>query len=319
MYFPYLRGKLFELIALREIKDILYVNRHKVSPIIEPVKALSAKDKVFPTLKKTLVDLKLKDINFSFVINPSIVDTVDTYDLLAILEETLNGYSNFQISIIIEKDFSIDSIITLLEQIKFNFNGLTLIHNHAFNNTEEIINSLSRVKRITYNVINFKKTNRRYYTNFDKNTVVSLDDFFNIQPKNANYLEIDNSPFSEEYMFYKDDGFAGFSDFLTIGDIYIEGGFLPYAVAIHISYLENNKIRIKHFVSDSNSDTSDVAGKFAEARDKLVLWCDEQKLDTHAIREFKNLKETGHFPGLGSIKKLSIMHHIEFVLSLIKQ
>lgn len=70
-------------------------------------------------------------------------------------------------------------------------------------------------------------------------------------------------------------------------------------------------------MSDSNDDNSDVAGKFAEANKKLVSWCDEKGLNTIAINEFRKLYESGHFPGLGIVKKLSIMNHIELILNLI--
>ena len=47
-------------------------------------------------------------------------------------------------------------------------------------------------------------------------------------------------------------------------------------------------------------------------------WCNEQNIrETLAISQFKELNSTGHFPGLGSLKKLSIMNHIELVLNLI--
>ena len=57
MYFPYLRGKQFELIALREASNLLEKNKTKVSPIIEPVKDST-------TFKSTINDLKNKKINF---------------------------------------------------------------------------------------------------------------------------------------------------------------------------------------------------------------------------------------------------------------
>ena len=96
-------------------------------------------------------------------------------------------------------------------------------------------------------------------------------------------------------------------------------GFLPYAVAIHLSYAEaqTNRIKVKHFVSDSNDDTSDIAGKFAEALDKLIAWCDQTGYDSIAISEFRRFHENGHFPGLGTLKKLSLMNHIDLVLKLI--
>ena len=59
MYFPILRGKQFELIALREISNILKAQKSIVSPIIEPVKESSS------VLKKTLEVLRANDINFN--------------------------------------------------------------------------------------------------------------------------------------------------------------------------------------------------------------------------------------------------------------
>ena len=129
-------------------------------------------------------------------------------------------------------------------------------------------------------------------------------------------MQVPVSDFSEEFKYYTDDNFVGFSDFLTIGDIYSESGFLPRAVAIHLSYIENDKIKIRHFTSDSNQDSSDIGGKFAEALQKLINWCDESNIDeTEGIRIFKDLHNRGHFPGLGSIKKISTINHIELVIN----
>jgi hypothetical protein len=162
-------------------------------------------------------------------------------------------------------------------------------------------------------------TSKRYHRNFDKNTLVELDDYFKAQTKNSDYLQVNESSFSEEHLYYKEEGFIGFSDFLAIGEEYSETGFLPYAVAIHLSYAKTkaDKIRIKHFVSDSNDDQSDIAGKFKEALDKLISWCDKESYDSIAVGEFRKLFDNRHFPGLGTLKKLSLMNHIDLVLKLI--
>ena len=172
---------------------------------------------------------------------------------------------------------------------------------------------------IKYNVINMSLTNRRYYRNFDPETRVELDDYFKSQERNADYLSVGESDFTEEHLYYEQEGFVGFSDFLTIGADYSESGFMPWAVAIHLSYnnINNNHIKIKHFTSDSNDGTDDVAGKFAEALDKLIKWCDETKYDSVAIPLFREYHRTGHFPGLGMLKKLSLINHIDLVLKLI--
>jgi hypothetical protein len=312
MYFPFLRGKQFELIALRESGYLLAKNKTKISPIIEPVKDST-------TFKTAIGDLKKGNINFTIVVNPKVGDLQSsTSAILTLLAKELDGYKNFQLGIILTGKENHKNLITTLKKYNSILHGLTLIHYSTYENIGDIVGDYSLVVPVKYNVVHFGKTSRRYYRNFDSATIVELDDYFASQQKNSDYKNFDESDFSEEHKFYKKDGFVGFSDFLTIGDNYSESGFLPYAVAIHLSYADSNhKIKVKHFVSDSNDDTSDVAGKFEEALEKLISWCKTEKFRTTAVESFKQLHESGHFPGLGTIKKLSIINHIEVVLKLI--
>jgi hypothetical protein len=310
MYFPYLRGKQFELIALRELSELMSSKRGKISPIIEPVKDSS-------TLKSTLKELVEKNINFNFIVNPRVGNFINSFEtLIGILEENLNGYTNFQLSIIVDKKTQqgIAELLEFTNLINLNHNGYTLIHNSEIE--ENTIEQLNTNLNIKYNLIYFSRTSRRYYREFNQDTRVSLDDYFRKLDKNADYLQVPVSDFSEEFKFYSDDNFVGFGDFLTIGDNYSESGFLPRAVAIHLSYIDQGKIKIRHFTSDSNQDSSDIGGKFAEALQKLINWCNETNItETEGIRVFKELHERGHFPGLGSIKKISTINHIELVIN----
>jgi hypothetical protein len=100
----------------------------------------------------------------------------------------------------------------------------------------------------------------------------------------------------------------------VVGDDYSESGFAPYAVAIHITYFDEHKnLRIIHFVSDSNDDVRDPGGKFYKAVSKLYKWQKGKNIGTFGIKEFIKHYEEGTYPGLGTVKKLSIMHHIELV------
>ncbi len=310
MYFPYLRGKQFELIALREISSIMAECSDKISPIIEPVKNSS-------TLRTTLSVLKENKINFNIIINPFVGDLQhSSKDILELIIEQLADYNNYQIAIIVNEKTEVLNFLNLIRNKNIDFSGITLIHT-AVTKVSAIIDFIDDFEFVN-NVIYFQKTSRRYNREFDNSTWIGLEDFFISQSKNADYLAIKDSQFSEEHLYYQQDGYKGFSDFLTIGDNYSETGFLPYTVAIHLSYVDDNKkIRIRHFVSISNDDTSDIGGKFAEALEELIQWCNKNKIiETLAINRFKELHKAGHFPGLGSIKKLSIMHHIELVLNL---
>ena len=96
-----------------------------------------------------------------------------------------------------------------------------------------------------------------------------------------------------------------------------EGGFAPWAVAIHIVYFDNNnKMRICHFVSDSVDDNfGAVAEKFYQAVTKLVNWFNDgnERQKTFALSKFIEHHEKETYPGLPTIKKLSIMHHLELM------
>lgn len=312
MYQPYIRGKQFELIGLRELaSDVLSENKEKISPIIEPVRDSS-------TFKTTLKELAKNNINFTVIVNPQVGTFKDTKSIFGAIKTAVDDYRNYQIGIIFYDGIKQDDAIDFLSDYEEEIPTLSIIHNAIFDNITDKLAEYVKLCTVKYNVINLSLTTRRYHRNFDKDTLIELDDFFRSQPRNSDYLRIKESIFSEEHLYYKDEGYIGFSDFLSIGEGYSESGFLPYAVAIHLSYSDDeDRIRIRHFTSNSNDDNSDVAGKFAEALDKLITWCNETGYDSKAIQSYREYHENGHFPGLGTLKKLSLINHIELVMKLI--
>lgn len=313
MYQPYVRGKQFELIGIRElVKDVLALNKERVSPTIEPVRDSS-------TLKSALRELVSSDVNFTIIVNPQVGTFKNTEKIFDAIKESVRDSTNYQVGIIFHNKIDHSKIIETLKQFVDIIPALTIIHSAVFENISDILDLYKKSFSIRYNVINLSLTSRRYHRNFAENTRIELDDYFKVQSRNSDYLQVEESDFSEEHLYYKEEGFQGFSDYLSIGEEYSETGFLPYAVAIHLSYAENgtNRIKVKHFVSDSNYDQSDIAGKFAEALDKLINWCDETSYNSVAIPLFREYHKNGHFPGLGTLKKLSLMNHIDLVLKLI--
>jgi hypothetical protein len=252
MYQPYLRGKQFELIGIKELTTpVLLPNKTKVSPIIEPVKNSS-------TLKTTLKELVSSDINFTIIANPQVGTFIDIDAIFDAIKSAVGNSKNYQVGIIFHSRSNHNKAIEILQKYADVIPTLTIIHNTAFDNITDILALYQQHFTIKYNVINLSATSKRYYRNFDENTRVELDDYFNAQTKNSDYLQVDESGFSEEHLYYKEEGFIGFSDYLSIGEEYFETGFLPYAVAIHLSYADEitKKIRVKHFVSNSNDDQS---------------------------------------------------------------
>ncbi len=311
-YFPYVRGKQFELIALRDMCSIT-TDTSIISPIIEPVK------KVGTTLLKTLDCLIASNINFNLIFNPKVGSVETDYDdLIGTITSELDGYSNYQPAFIINEQANIALIIELIE--KYDLKNISLICKERPKD-DSLFDALLETTSIRYAILQ----DDRYVQRLSKiirpycERLILLADRFNLKTRNVDYYDPDDEFFSDDHLCFEDDGFCGFSDYLTIGSDFKEGGFLPYAIAIHLTYFDADQaFRIRHFVSDSNEDTADTLGKFAEALAKLIPFINEKEMNTVACDQFRKIAEDGTYPGLGSIKKLSILNHIELVYNFFK-
>lgn len=303
MYFPILRGRQFELLALRECinQNIL---SNQVIPVLEPVK-------VSTTFVKTVDAFCKAGKPVAIIRNPQVGSWFKDWNkesnagIRAQIHELLN-YTNVISSFYVTS--KLDESIELATANEIPIESLLLLCNNP-----DYINCYEKIigKNIPlYNLIPDKSDFRR---RIRPNRVI-CEDHFPKQMRNIDYSEIKTEFFSSDHLYYADDGYKGFSDYSVVGEEYSETGFAPYAVAIHIVYLdENNILRIAHFVSDSNDDISDPARKFAEAVEKLVEWNKSTKLDTVGIREFEEAYRNQTYPGLGVVKKYSIMHHLELM------
>lgn len=313
MYFPYLRGKQFELIALREISTFLEENQ-LVSPIIEPVKETTV------TLEKTLSVLIDDNQNFNLIFNPIVGDIAKTKgfnEIIRIKTDIIRNYDNYQPAFIIDNKTQIAELIEIVDSN--NLRNLSIICNSIPNDEDEFFSFIEN-QSVKYLIINEGINGKRFLRNIRRLEIdrVTLTDPFKMLRRNVDYIDSDNEFYSDEHLFFEDEGYVGFADFLTIGQEYSDTGFLPYAVAIHLTYKNSDEeFWIRHFVSNSNEDNTDVVGKFVEALTKLIRFVDEQGIDTMACREFKKLFENQTYTGLGSIKKLSILHHIELVYNFL--
>ncbi|MBS4746139.1 sce7725 family protein [Bacillus altitudinis] len=299
MYFPYLRGKQFELLALKE----LVVNNkisNKVVPVIEPLKPSS-------TLANTLEVFVENELGVVVISNPSVGNFLLEYQkddkegFRTRYEELLDS-SSILFGINLGNSEGLDR----LNLKKFQDKIVTIctdtesIHLHS-----ELIGS-----NAYYNLI---KDNKEFSREITYNKVM-LEDKFNLQKRNADYCKIPDELFSSDHIFYKSEGYLGFADYSITGSDYTEGGFAPYAIAIHIVYFDSNKkLRIKHFTSDSNDDYTDPAGKFYEAISKLVDCPELQNINTDGLNELRACFNKKKYPGLGSVKKMAIKHHLELM------
>lgn len=301
MYFPYLRGRQYELLALCELVDRIGNN---IIPIIEPVKLSS-------TLIKTLNCYIQGGKAIAVIHNPQVGSffkdfsdekkdvNKDKYEELLnngliITAHIINKNSHSELNQLIAKGFSKKDLLV----INNNRDYIELY-------PEEFTANVPR-----YTLIPDESVFRRKI----KGNRVLLDDKFEKQNRNIDYSAVDDKAFSDDHLYYIDDGFVGFSDYSIVGDNYLEAGFAPYAVALHIVYFADNKsLRIRHFVSDSNEDITNPAGKFYEALKKLNNWKPAHQMNTLGLTELLSHFKNETYPGLGTVKKLTMMHHIELV------
>ena len=303
MYFPILRGRQFELLALREcVSNGILSNQ--IIPIIEPVKVSS-------TYTKTVDSFIKAGKSIAVIRNPQVgswVKDSKKESNAKICEQARNQLEDVNIisSFYVTPKLSAD--IESATKNGISINALLLLCNNPeyVDNYEEVIGDNIPL----YNVIPDKGDFRRRI----RPNRVMCEDHFPKQTRNIDYSNIKTEFFSSDHLYYADDGYKGFADYSVVGEEYSATGFAPYAVAIHIVYFdEKNILRIAHFVSDSNDDISGPARKFAEAVEKLVEWNRTKKLNTVGIQEFEAAYHNNTYPGLGVVKKYSIMHHLELM------
>lgn len=307
MYYPYFRGKQYELITIRETAK--YLSECNAVPIIEPVKSSLS------SLEKTIKVLIKEEVEFILIVNPKVGELKDKSIALdkQFLKETFGEYGKYLLGYIVDASAYIDDVTTFLDAHK-DYN-VALIH-HDFPDSSKLKAESDQRVNVRAHIFIEQYAQKLYRRKFSKKGVrkILIRDGFN-KNKNADYPPDEH--FSDLHITYEDEQMDGFGDFLIVGDEYSEVGGPAWAVAIHITYFdEDDDMRIKHFISDSNASAANPAGKFKEALRKLVNECNDSESrveKTPSCDEFIDLFKIGHFPGLGYVKKLSMKHHVEIL------
>jgi hypothetical protein len=301
MYYPFLRARQFELIALRELATE-EATQGVIVPILEPVKEthnnLNLAHKVFQEKGQTAY----------LVVNSNKGGLEEDNQFYVQYLATLNDevfmaafhYRN-----------NAEYINQSIEQ--FGLTNCMLICENDIEGDDENFKEIAELAAVSLITVNDPGRNRslnRYIRGLQKG-FIRLDDLFEKKDRNSDFLDITEHRFSEEHIHYGIEGFEGFSDYTVLPSEYVEGGSTPRAVVIHLTYLNiQNEIWIRHFTSETNDSIANVQGKFAEAAAKAVNYCRQNGHSNSAITELETYFDTEHYPGLGTVKKLSIKNHL---------
>ena len=313
MYYPFLRARQFELIALRELASE-EATQGVIIPILEPVKEthnnLTLAHKVFLEKGQT-----------AFVIVNSTTGGLEGDNSFYL--EYLNSVGDTVFKAAFHYRTSPENNATYIKDCiaKYNLKDCMLICQNDVEGDDPNLKLIAELGAIKYINVQDPGKNRalnRYIRSLNK-TYIRLDDLFEKKERNSDYLDINEHRFSEEHIHYQDEKFNGFSDYTVLPSEYIEGGSTPRAVVIHLTYLwTHDEVWIRHFTSETNDSIANVQGKFAEAAEKAVNYCRKNGLTNSAISELESYFENQHYPGLGTVKKISIKNHLLVLSNYLK-
>jgi len=311
-YFPFLRGKLNELMALRYLADAI-AESNQLIPIIEPVRNNAS-------TRISLDQFTEAAMPFLFICNPRHGDfkKPDSHQSLYndLINPQLSEYDNWIPA------YQLFSGTTGAEVRQFaaqyDKQEIAIVY-QGFPTRQATLEALRNEQisnRIAHHVFVGNGTPADHIESINEQQRVMVSDRFNSQERNADY------PPRE---FFTDmNTRAGnrlgldFGDFSIVGDQYSEGGGAAMAVCVHhIHYHKGDSgpLDVSHFISDRTETTADPAGKTIEAVKHLVEALDELlPNDTDACDEYREMARSGDWRGLGFLKRLAIQHHLELML-----
>ncbi|WP_417873817.1 sce7725 family protein [Xanthomarina gelatinilytica] len=309
MYYPILRARQFELIMLRELAKE-GVLKDYILPILEPVK------ESHNNLNLALREFGQANQHAYLIVNPNYGerngDTLHYLEYIHSLEDEL-----------FIPAFHYANNHTYIEENieKFGLKEVMLLCGNDISLEDENFKHLAELPQISSITMDDPQRNRsldRYIKTLGK-TYIRLDDLFEKQVRNSDFLDIQEHRFSEEHLFYVEENYSGFSDYTVLPSEFVDGGSTPRAVVIHLTYLKDEgQIWIRHFTSETNDSIANVQGKFAEAAKKAVEFCRENGISNSAITELENYYDQEHYPGLGVVKKIGIKNHLLVVQEYLK-
>jgi hypothetical protein len=310
MYYPYFRGKQFDLLTIRECASLMA--EVGFTPIVEPVK------EGLNGLKRAIEAVNVVGGELVLIINPAYGEhTADPAALSAFMQNELNGHRNIHPGILLTEGMPVANIIALYNS--YAGRQITLIHS-GFTEAHALADQLDQLEFDVRHV--FVGDNRLYRRHFKGDQRILIRDGFE---RRANRKHPEYERFSDLHVTFEEEGMTGFGDFLIVGDDYSDTGGPAYSVAIHLTCIDPSKddeMFIHHFKSIRYDTPADPAGKFAEALEKLAAEVNSPHTNirrTRAVEEFLNLRANAHFPGLGYAKKLSMNHHIETLAAFFQE
>ena len=305
MYFPYLFGRRFELLALREISTEPGAKKNMV-PIIEPVKKdpsdlLRCMEILGTTGMPAVVIANPHQGEFGGAVHQSWSSEIDA--MVAKHANLIPGYRCSQTVSLAEAQ----SFVRKHSQRKVAI----LYWSPALDARQ--IGSLTATNTVAYHICLQDKMTAAQRAVIPTAKAVNVRDNFNKQVRNSDYAG--SELYTDQHKTYRQMG-VGFGDYTITGANYEPGGGKPAAVVIHAGHKhgQSGDIWMEHFVSDDvYLDVGDAGTKYLQAAQKIVRAAKARKREfgwNKALACYAADAQAGNYPGLGKNKERQIFHHM---------
>lgn len=305
-YFPYFRAKQSELLAVEDVAARLE-DHGAILPILEPVTANNN------ALRAKLIAFDQIGLQVCLVLNPRVGLQVSA-SVSSALEALLTATTvpGFQIY----NGVSPRNLTTFLNRYQ---NDVVLIHWNEVIASSQILSACKGHPGRVHHVFIAGAVSAAYVAAFSKQVRISLEDGFRAMLRNADYPP--HSFYSDLWHSYGAASWDGFGDFLIVGETYRPGGGPAHAVTIHMTHdtRSSPSIHCEHFMSDDTVGVANPGRKYLQALRKLVAYTSPLSRWNYstAVAEFHSHHGRRHFPNLGTVKRLSMRHHLELMMNLI--
>lgn len=305
-YFPFLRGKQNELMAVRDLAQTI-AERGNVIPIIEPVNSNAT--------TRISVDRCIEvSMPFLFICNPFNGAFEQDFERLygEIIEEVLMEYDNWTPAFQVQRDTSRDALASFMDRYR-EYELAAIYYGLP---TNRAVLELLGGNSFMHHILLAGRVEAEYINGIAEGQRVMMSDRFNRQARNADYPE--REFFTDMNTVTGNPRRLDFGDFSIVGNNYSDTGGPAYAVSLHHIHFQEGPgpLYISHFISDRTDTTADTPGKIMEALDKLVEALDDLlPNDTEACDEYREMADDRVSRGLGYMKRLAIKHHLELMLN----
>lgn len=307
-YFPLFRGKRGEMTALRKLAHLI-AQIGTVIPIIEPVKENN--NKTHP-----LEDLADCSMPFLFICNPTKGDYEDMPETLAetVIKKHLMDYQGWTPAFYVGWRTSSEEIARFRDRYK-NYKCALIYYQTPKTDVFTNIDPYEYSNHVYYDGV----LEEQHRDSLPLPESVRIVDRFKREHRNADYVDMEK--FTGSNTLFENPNDEDFGDFSVQGNYYQDGpGGQTKTVAIHHIHFYPGKtsgpLYVSHFLSERTLIESDVTQKTIEALGNLESKFGELLPNaTRACEEYRAIGDRQSGTSLEKLKQLSIMHHLEVMLS----